>query len=156
MALCVPAAFRMGFWEFSTVPCSPGLGWELFHSLLLSVASWGKSTNALSLVLHPSHSSCSEFTGRRKLYHFSCSLFLFPSRSRPQDAAVPVHGESTAREGDPALPVLIFWAILQRPRAWGTRWELLTPNSPCSLEPLLGSVSSVENFETFLKGISYK
>lgn len=34
--------------------------------------------------------------------------------------------------------------------------ELLTPSSPRSLEPLLGLVSSMANFETFLKGISYK
>lgn len=48
------------------------------------------------------------------------------------------------------LPVWIFWAILQSPQAWGSPWELLTPDSPHSLEPLL------PNFENFLEGISYK
>lgn len=33
MALCVPAAFRVGFWEFLAGPSHPGLGWDLFHSL---------------------------------------------------------------------------------------------------------------------------
>lgn len=47
MAMCVPAAFRIGFWEFSAGSCDPGLGWDLFHSLLLSVASQWKSANAL-------------------------------------------------------------------------------------------------------------
>lgn len=69
---------------------------------------------------------------------------------------MPVLGECTAQGGDPALTVCIFQAILQRPQAWGTPWELLTPNLPRSLGPLLGSVSSMASFETSLKGISSK
>lgn len=65
-------------------------------------------------------------------------------------------GERTAQGGDPALAVWIFQEILQRPQGWGSRWELLTPNSPRSLGPLLGSVSSMASFEIFLKGISSK
>lgn len=95
--------------------------------------------------------------GGKKITIFPSLYSSFPLEALPRmPCAVPVLGEGTAWGGDPALTVRIFRAILQRPRAWGTRWELLTPNSPRSLEPLLGSLSSMGNFETFLKGISYK
>lgn len=38
MAVCVPPAFEIGFFEFSAIPCDPGLGCDIFHPLLLSVA----------------------------------------------------------------------------------------------------------------------
>lgn len=38
MAVCVPPVFEIEFFEFSAIPCDPGLGCNIFYSLLLSVA----------------------------------------------------------------------------------------------------------------------
>lgn len=54
MALCVPPAFKIGFFEFSAIPCDLRLGRDIFHSLLLSVARRLKSVNVISIlyILH--------------------------------------------------------------------------------------------------------
>lgn len=71
MAVCVPPAFEIGFFEFSAISCDPGLGCDIFHPLLLSVARLWKLVNFIPLLLCPSHSSCSEPTAWRKSCHFS-------------------------------------------------------------------------------------
>lgn len=130
MGVRVPPAVEMGFFEFSAIPCDPVLGCD---TSIPSCCLWQDDGNEwmsspFFYVLHilPAVYLLDGESPVIILHHYS---FLHLEALPAMILSLHYH-ECTSWGDDPALNLLIYCMIPQRPQAWRLCWKP-AQNSPC-------------------------